>query len=309
MKSETKSLVEFFYSHDNNFTRDCRFRCAYTDTGQFAVVSSILPASDIHGLRIDPCMDTVQVSIKQIRLATNGDSLVISGTNILGRFTFIGMKPVDSLTTDNLLVIQSTEEDPILVFKEDIQNILPLENSRKGTIHKIIFLAVLFLVWSILILWSNSVVHQLRLVFRRPWQFTVRVLQGMDGKYAAWLIGLILFKYFLVSAQIMSFNTNTIHDESLFTDMAYLLGSGQWLGDYSQSTLVRGCMYPFFILFSNLAGIPLPVAQYLLMVLSALVVVYAVSSLLKNRIWQILLVLIKQPLNKHFEKPPSRTIH
>lgn len=244
MKSETESQVEFFYSHDNNFSRDCRFRYPYTDTGQFAVISSILPASDIHGLRIDPCMDTSQIAIQRICFSANRDSLVISGTNILERFTLIGMKPVDSLTSDNLLVAQSTGKDPTLVFKEDIQNILPLENSRKGTIHKIIILAMLVFLWSILILWSNSVVHQLRQAFRRAWQFTFRVLQEMDGKYAAWLIGLILFKYFLVSAQMMSFNTNAIHDDALFIDMAYLLGSGQWLGDYSQFTLIRGFIYP-----------------------------------------------------------------
>jgi len=299
MKSETESLAEFFYSHDNNFTRDCRIMYPYTDTGQFAVVSSILPASDIHGLRIDPCKDTSRITIRRICFSANRDSLVIRGRNILGRFTLIGMKPVDSLTTDNLLVVQSTGKDPILVFKEDIQNILPLENSRKGTIHKIIFLAVLVLVWSILILWSNFVVQQLRQAFRRAWQFTVRVLQGIGGKYAAWLIGLILFKYFLVSAQMMSFNTNAIHDDALFIDMAYLLGSGQWLGDYSQFTLVRGIIYPMFILAGNLAGIPLPVAQYLLLVLSALVLVYAVSPLVKSKTWQILLfaAILFNPMN------------
>lgn len=299
MKCETESPVEFYYSHDDNFNRERRIRCTTTDPGQFCIVSCILPANNIHKLRIDPCIDTIRVSIKQIYLAANRESLVIRGKEILDRVTLIGMKPVDSLTTDTLLVLQSTGKDPILVFKEDIQNIVPLGNSRKETIHKIIVLAVMVILWIVLILWSNSVVHQLRHAFRRTWQFAVRVLQGMDGKHAAWLIGLVLFKYFLVSAQMMGFNTNAIHDDALFIDMAYLLGSGQWLGDYSQFTLVRGCMYPLFILISNLAGIPLPVAQYLLLVLSALVLVYAVSPLVKSKTWLILLfaAILFNPMN------------
>ena len=50
-------------------------------------------------------------------------------------------------------------------------------------------------------------------------------------------------------------------DDALFVHLARTLGAGHWLGNFDNTTLVKGMFYPLFILLAFIAGVPLPIAE------------------------------------------------
>ena len=81
----------------------------------------------------------------------------------------------------------------------------------------------------------------------------------------------------------------SLHDDLLFVRLAYLLGSGAWLGPYDQFTLMKGPGYPFFILGAFAAGIPLKIAEQILYLAASGLVAWLVWRLTRNR-WLPLLL-------------------
>jgi hypothetical protein len=71
-------------------------------------------------------------------------------------------------------------------------------------------------------------------------------------------------KFWLVAAQPVVAHANASFDDRLFLALAEQILKGDWLGPYSQFTLMKGPMYPLFIAGAYLVRIPLPLAQHLL---------------------------------------------
>jgi hypothetical protein len=76
-------------------------------------------------------------------------------------------------------------------------------------------------------------------------------------------------------------------DDQLFLPLAEYITTGQWLGSYSQFTLMKGCGYPLFIAGACQLGIPLPVAEHGLYLLACWLLVRAVRPLLRNDLWAL----------------------
>jgi hypothetical protein len=75
---------------------------------------------------------------------------------------------------------------------------------------------------------------------------------------------LVALKLWLVAAQPVVAHANASFDDRLYLALAEQLLKGNWLGPYSQFTLMKGPMYSLFIAGTFLSGLPLPIAQHLL---------------------------------------------
>jgi hypothetical protein len=86
---------------------------------------------------------------------------------------------------------------------------------------------------------------------------------------------LVALKLWLVAAQPVVAHANASFDDRLYLALAEQLLKGNWLGPYSQFTLMKGPMYPLFIAGTFLTGLPLPIAQHLLYLLGCTLLVLA----------------------------------
>jgi hypothetical protein len=74
---------------------------------------------------------------------------------------------------------------------------------------------------------------------------------------------LVALKLWLVAAQPVVAHANASFDDRLYLALAEQVLKGNWLGPYSQFTLMKGPMYSLFIAGTFLSGLPLPIAQHL----------------------------------------------
>src|SRR5213082_1227055 len=85
----------------------------------------------------------------------------------------------------------------------------------------------------------------------------------------------VALKLWLVAAQPVVAHANASFDDRLFLALAEQILKGNWLGPYSQFTLMKGPMYSLFIAGTYLIGLPLPLAQHLLYLLGCALLVVA----------------------------------
>lgn len=79
-----------------------------------------------------------------------------------------------------------------------------------------------------------------------------------------WLLTLfsVALKFWLVGAQPVVAHANASFDDRLFLALAEQIVKGNWLGSYSQFTLMKGPMYSIFVAAAYVLRIPLPIAQH-----------------------------------------------
>jgi len=104
-----------------------------------------------------------------------------------------------------------------------------------------------------------------------------------DRWLAGVMLALVLFKLWLVSAQGIFAIGGAGHDDQLFINLAQTILRGQWLGHYSQFTLMKGPMYSLFIAGTYLLRVPLFTAQHLLYAAGCALTVRALRPLIANR--------------------------
>lgn len=111
-----------------------------------------------------------------------------------------------------------------------------------------------------------------------------------------WFITLIVL--FAIIKQIITSNipmfVNSIagHDDLMMVNMAESLIKGEWLGEYSEFTLVKGVVYPLFMAVSNSIGISTMSATTLLYTLSCLIFILAIKDIFKSKYSKIYLSII-----------------
>jgi hypothetical protein len=259
----------------------------------------LLPPADIRKIKIDPTADAVNVSLRRVVIKREPDSVVICGKDIITRFKLVNMKPVDSLCTTEVAVFMANGNDPYMILRDDIQKSLSVVNIMKTHTVRIALLLICLVIWFLLIrnaqitgFWINQELKN----FQRRLN---DIFHSNNRNFIFWIFGLIIFKYFLISAQSMAFVTHAVHDDAWYVNHAFSLANGQWLGNYSSFTLLHGMSYPLFIAFSNFLGISLPLAQYMLLVFSAIVFIYAVSPKIERKGWLIALfaLILFNPMN------------
>jgi len=97
------------------------------------------------------------------------------------------------------------------------------------------------------------------------------------------MAALTLLKLWLTSWQQVQAQGSARFDDFLFVELAEHLKHGDWLGPYTERSLVKGPVYPMWLAAVSLARIPLLPAQQLLHALATAAVVIAIGRLLPHR--------------------------
>jgi len=100
-------------------------------------------------------------------------------------------------------------------------------------------------------------------------------------------IALVLYKLWLVGVQDVYVRASPM-DDLYFVRTAQELVLGNWLGTYTQYTLMAGPFYSMWIALCYLASVPLHVAQQLLYAGACLTAVIALRPLVRHRGWLLL---------------------
>jgi len=125
---------------------------------------------------------------------------------------------------------------------------------------------------------------------------------SLVAQWSAYAV-LTLLKLYLVRGQSLMAFPGAIHDDGLFLSLASSIVSGNWLGDYSQFTLMKGPFYPLFIAASHVLHLPLLFSQQLLYFLACILTVTALSPILRTS-WHRIAIFGLLLFN-----PTSFTIH
>lgn len=79
------------------------------------------------------------------------------------------------------------------------------------------------------------------------------------------------------------------HDDLFFAGAAHHIIHGDWMGPYSQMTLIKAPFYSFFLIFSFFTGLPLFLNETLFYIGACIVIFYAFAPLIESRWWRLLL--------------------
>jgi hypothetical protein len=82
------------------------------------------------------------------------------------------------------------------------------------------------------------------------------------------------------------------HDDFFMVKAAHHIIHGDWMGPYSQMTLIKGPFYSFFLIFSYLTGLPLFLNETIFYIVACIVVFFAFRPLIKNHRWRLLLFVL-----------------
>jgi hypothetical protein len=114
--------------------------------------------------------------------------------------------------------------------------------------------------------------------------FRLTTRQILLGATAA---ALVVYKLWLVGIQDVYVKASPM-DDLYFVRTAQQLVLGNWLGTYTQYTLMAGPFYPMWIALSYLVSVPLHAAQGLLYAGTCLTAVMALRPLVRHRGWLLL---------------------
>ena len=100
---------------------------------------------------------------------------------------------------------------------------------------------------------------------------------------------LLIYIALLTIAKILVFHNTPLwifigaeNDDELMYKMAQSLSNGEWLGPYSNNTLVKGLFFPLFLAFNHKIGIPFLDAQTLFYSFACLLFVVACKKMINN---------------------------
>lgn len=77
--------------------------------------------------------------------------------------------------------------------------------------------------------------------------------------------------------------SNLPHDDTLMIEIAGNIINGDWLGAYTDKTLIKGVSYPLFLAFCSYLGIPYLFGVGILYILSIWIFMYAFKHIIRNR--------------------------
>jgi hypothetical protein len=105
---------------------------------------------------------------------------------------------------------------------------------------------------------------------------------GFPVWFFAGIIVFALIKLWLIKGQTLIAFGPAAHDDRLFLSLAENIINGNWLGNYNNLTLAKGCFYPIWIALVFILNIPLLLAQHLLYSFSVLVLIFALRPLINK---------------------------
>ena len=120
------------------------------------------------------------------------------------------------------------------------------------------------------------------------------------------LFFVIALLYFSVMLHIpISININSVHDDAHFWAQAQNILTGNWLGSYSQMTLIKGPFFPIFLAINKIIGINIIASIALLYIAS---IYFLIITLENFKIKKVLLIILAAILLFHPAIFPIRII-
>ncbi len=97
------------------------------------------------------------------------------------------------------------------------------------------------------------------------------------------LIGLTIYRFYIAyRVPVLIIVQNAGYDDAIYVDMVETLLSGQWLGEYSDTTLLKGITYGIFLCISYVTRIPYTILLTATVVVAVIVFLKAIYPLYSN---------------------------
>lgn len=97
------------------------------------------------------------------------------------------------------------------------------------------------------------------------------------------IILLIIAKLYLISSLPINAEYTTILDDALFVKQANSIAEGRWLGDYDNTTLIKGVFMPLFIVVLYIFKIPYIIGQELFYSLACVLFITIIKDKVKSK--------------------------
>ncbi|MDD3305665.1 MAG: hypothetical protein PHO29_01005 [Acetobacterium sp.] len=113
------------------------------------------------------------------------------------------------------------------------------------------------------------------------------------------MLVLIVVKQLLVIGLPLFAHAGAGHDDRLMINMANSLVNGEWLGEYSDKTLVKGLFFPLFLVVNNYLGIPYTLSIPGVYSIACIVFVFGIKDLFQTEfpLYLIFAALIFNPIS------------
>lgn len=150
MKSTAFETCQLFFDTGRGFNGDESITKHYNADEDYSIVSFKLPKLNIQNIRIDPTINSKEVTIKQITIKVDSDSITYFGPSILSHFKLINLAP-KSLTKNLVILEQINSQDAQLILDPALNQILKADQF----IARLIFYVgslVLYLIFLVVII-------------------------------------------------------------------------------------------------------------------------------------------------------------
>ena len=121
-------------------------------------------------------------------------------------------------------------------------------------------------------------------------------VRGKKGKLkiliAVIVLMLVAFRIWLANTSNWQILVQTYYDGHWYTLKALSIATGDWLGDYNKSTLIKSPGYAIFLAVLYLLRIPYGWGFSALIIISSLLFVRALKPRIQSRTWRIIIFLI-----------------
>ena len=113
------------------------------------------------------------------------------------------------------------------------------------------------------------------------------------------MISFILIKQLLVIGLPLFAHAGAGHDDRLMINMAGSLIGGEWLGVYSEKTLVKGLFFPLFLVANDFLGIPYSLSIPGIYSIACMIFVFGIKRLFQTEfpLFIIFLALLFNPIS------------
>lgn len=113
------------------------------------------------------------------------------------------------------------------------------------------------------------------------------------------MLCVILIKQLLMLGLPIFAHPGADHDDGMMVKMADSLLKGEWLGSYSEMTLVKGVFFPAFLAVNSFLGIPYSISVPLFYSAACVVFIYGLKKLFKTELplYILFIVLMFNPIS------------
>jgi hypothetical protein len=255
-----EGMAQIFYDTGKGYNEQNSSQHAVRASDKPQVLYFEIPPGRYTKLRIDPLNSAAKVILENprvlnlhMRSVRELDFQDVTSKHDIGRlFASDGKLTID---------IETGANDPF--FELGCSPEINLGKQQNATRQIGYFLLILITIFVLLLFFASS-----------------QSLRNSATCAYVFMASLIMLKLWLASAQTLWAIGSAEHDDQLFINQAAYLLEGNWLGSYSQFTLMKGSFYSIFLAFVFLLGIPLFLSIQVLYAAACLLFYRALNSLL-----------------------------